>query len=197
MIAYLKGTLVSRGLDRCVIEAGGVGYLVHLTPACSARLAGVGGTVTLHIHHHVREGEQTLYGFLEQSEREVFQRLIGVSGVGPRLALAVLGGLDPVAVQAAILTGDAAALSRVKGVGKKTAERIILELKDRLDVEISGLPFGVEPGVPADVLAALATLGFSRGESLRALREVQGRLGAAGADEILRECVAFLGGGAG
>ncbi len=197
MIAYLKGALVSRGLDRCVIEAGGGGYPVPLTPASSGRLALAAGTVTLHVYHHVREGEQTLYGFLEQSEREVFQRLIGVSGVGPRLALAVLGGLDPVAVQAAILSGDAAALSRVKGVGKKTAERIILELKDKLDVEISGLPFGVEPGVPADVLAALATLGFSRGESLRALREVQERLGAAGAGEILRECVALLGGGEG
>jgi len=199
MIDYLRGTVVQRALDRCVLEVRGIGYRVYLTPAAADRLPGADREVILHIHHHIRDGEQTLYGFMDPGEREVFERLIGISGIGPRMAMAVLGGLDPVEIQAAVLTGDSAAICAVKGVGKKTAERIVLELRDKLDVDLpgvmAGFPATSPSGAHSDVLAALVALGFSRKDAFQVLGHVLEENPSAEAETLLRSCVSRLGGG--
>lgn len=165
MIAYVSGEIVARGADHVVVDVRGVGYKVFVP-----RHPG-GDSVTLHTHHVVRDDAQQLFGFETREELALFELLITVPGVGPKAALSLLAVSSPPALAAAISSGDAAALARAPGVGKKTAERLIVELKGKIartsaDREPTGLLTGDEAA------AALQTLGYSATEALIALRGV-------------------------
>ena len=169
MIASIRGTVVEIGLDRCVLETGGIGVLVHTTPGALAGLRqGAEGHLLTELV--VREDSMTLYGFDSLQARELFTTVQTVSGVGPRLALAILATLEPAALEAALASGDVRSLTRVPGVGKRTAERMVLELKDKVaaGAAAAGRAVGdtVGVGVPAaEVAGALEGLGFSAAEA--------------------------------
>ena len=164
MIARLSGTLIEKSPNRLLIDVGGVGYDVLVPLSTFYGLGQPGTSVTLRIHTHVREDVIALYGFGSTIEQDLFERLIGVSGIGPKLALAVLSGIDPGELVRAIRTQDAARLTRIPGVGKKTAERIGLELKDRVPQTSAAPGPGLPPGgAPRDdLLSALMNLGYNR-----------------------------------
>src|SRR5215210_1455347 len=132
MIALLRGTLLEKNPSRLIVDAGGVGYDVQVPLSTFYVLGEPGTSISLRIHTHVREDLIALYGFATTLEQDLFERLIGISGIGPKLALAVLSGIEPGELVAAIERSDVARLTAIPGVGKKTAERIVLELKDRL-----------------------------------------------------------------
>ena len=134
MIGSLRGRLLARSGGDLVIEVGGLGYRVTTTPATSGALGAEGGEVFVWVHHHLREDAQTLYGFATLDERDVFETLIGTHGVGPALGLAILATHEPRGLRLALATDDLAALCLVPGVGKKTAQRLLVELKSRLDL---------------------------------------------------------------
>lgn len=165
MIARLSGTLIEKSPNRLLIDVGGVGYDVLVPLSTFYGLGQPGTSVTLRIHTHVREDVIALYGFGSTIEQDLFERLIGVSGIGPKLALAVLSGIDPGELIRAIRTQDAARLTRIPGVGKKTAERIVLELKDRVPQAPAVPAAGVQGGgddLRDDLLSALMNLGYNR-----------------------------------
>lgn len=173
MIGSLRGTVLERGSDGTVlVEVGGVGYLVTVTPRTLAELEPT-STVFLHVHHHIREDAQTLYGFLGRDERTAFGVLLGTHGVGPALALAVLGTHTPAALVDIVANGDVAALTLVPGVGKKTAERLLVELRSRLSVPVlDAVGCGSASSAVADVREALAGLGYGEAEIRDTLREL-------------------------
>ena len=167
MIAVLKGSIAEKTPSRVIVDVAGVGYDVLVPLSTFYVLGEPGAAVTLRIHTHVREDIIALYGFMTRLEQDLFERLIAISGVGPKLALAVLSGIEPAELIRAIRTQDVARLTRIPGIGKKTAERIGLELKDRLpaDMQIA------EPAPAAstagdqlrdDLLSALVNLGYQR-----------------------------------
>jgi Holliday junction DNA helicase RuvA len=166
VIAHLRGRVLEKRPNRLVIEAGGVGYDVTVPLSTFYGLGEAGQEIALRIHTHVREDALSLFGFATRLEQDLFERLIGISGIGPKLAIAVLSGLEPPLLIRAIGQGDVARLTSIPGVGKKTAERIVLELKDRLP----GVPAGVapegglaeEPVLRDDLLSALINLGYHR-----------------------------------
>lgn len=177
MIAFLRGTVIEKQPQRLVLDVNGVGYevLVPLSTYFDAADAGSPAPITLHVHTHVREDALQLFGFASKFELDLFTRLIGISGIGPKLALAVLSGIEPAELVSAVRTQNIARLTSIPGVGKKTAERIGLELKDRLPASL-GAPGGAAAPAPlsagdqvrADLLAALATLGYPRPAAERA-----------------------------
>ena len=168
MIAHLRGRILEKRPNRLVIEAGGVGYDVTVPLSTFYGLGEPGQEIALRIHTHVREDALSLFGFVTRLEQDLFERLIGISGIGPKLAIAVLSGLEPPLLIRAIGQGDVARLTSIPGVGKKTAERIVLELKDRLP----GVPAGAGPDggtaeapvllLRDDLLSALINLGYHR-----------------------------------
>lgn len=166
MIASLRGRLLEKQPHRVVVDVGGVGYDVFVPLSTFYGLSEVGGEVVLRVHTHVREDALVLYGFTSRLEQELFERLIGVSGIGPKVALAVLSGIEPVELIGAIERQDVARLTAIPGVGKKTSERIVLELKDRLPrppapvVAAGGQLTGT--GLRDDLLSALINLGYHR-----------------------------------
>lgn len=184
MIGSLRGTLVERSpAGEVVVEVGGVGYLVLVPPATLAALGEPGATVLVHTHLAVREDALTLYGFATRDERACFEALIGAHGVGPALALAVLSVHRPPALRRAVADDDVGALCLVPGVGRKTAARLLLELKDRLEVVgTAGLPApvaaghdqgnGSSPPARGEVRAALVALGYEPDEIGQALRDL-------------------------
>lgn len=180
MIAFLRGRVLEKLPNRVVIDVGGVGYEVHVPLSTYYEVADAGGEAALRVHLHVREDALQLYGFLTDLERQLFERLIGISGIGPRLAIALLSGLDPREVLAAIQRGDVARLTRVPGIGRKTAERIVLELKDRLAAFADAS--AVEPvavasaadRLRADLVSALENLGYHRPQAERAIDAAHG-----------------------
>lgn len=177
MYESVRGRLLVREATRCVVEAGGLGYSIAVSAATAERLGAtrLGEEVFLRLHLAVPErgGEWRLFGFATEDERAVFRAALGVSGVGPATALALVSGLAPDALRAAIAAGDAKALSRVKGVGKKTAERLVVELRDAF-AGPTGAPGGVAapPGPIADAIAALVALGLDEAEAAERLRRV-------------------------
>lgn len=199
MIASLRGTVIERDPDNSVVlEVGGVGYAVLVTTGTLAQMA-VGSQVFVHVHHHIREDAQVLYGFVSRSERDAFGVLIATHGIGPSLALAVLSTYTPAELSAVVAAGDTAGLTLVPGVGRKTAERLIVELRNRLivatidPVEASG-PDAGRSAVITDVREALAGLGYGVEEVKEVLRELT-QAGAAGdAAVLLREALSRLGG---
>ncbi|KAA0919623.1 Holliday junction branch migration protein RuvA [Dietzia sp. ANT_WB102] len=169
MIASIRGTVAEIGLDRCVVETGGVGVLVHATPAALAGLRR-GAEGMLHTELVVREDSLTLYGFDSVDARQLFLTVQTVSGVGPRLALAIVATLEPEDLVRALGAGDVKALTRVPGVGKRTAERMVLELKDKVGPVTAGRPEGSPVGAArtsaaTEVADALEGLGFSAAEA--------------------------------
>lgn len=164
MIAHLRGTLLEKQPNRVVLEVGGVGYDLFVPLSTFYGLGEAGGDVALRVHTHVREDALTLYGFSTRLEQDLFERLISVSGIGPKVALAVLSGIEPPELMRAIERSDLARLTAIPGVGKKTSERIVLELKDRLPrVEQAAAMGGAgAPALRDDVLSALINLGYHR-----------------------------------
>ncbi len=174
MIAHLRGRLLEKHPNRVIVDVQGVGYDVHVPLSTFYQMAEPGGEIALRIHTHVREDALLLYGFGTLLELQIFERLIGVSGIGPKLALSVLSGIDPNELIAAIRQGDVARLTAIPGIGKKTAERIGLELKDKmaafLPAEVAASPAAAaSETLRSDVLSALINLGYHRPLAERAL----------------------------
>lgn len=166
MIAHLRGRLLEKDPSRLIVEVAGVGYDVAVPLSTFYSVGDAGAEVALRVHTHVREDQLALYGFLTTLELALFERLIGVSGIGPKLALAVLSGIEPRELIGAIQRGDIARLTRIPGVGKKTAERVIVELRDRLPKALETAADQPSPP-PADALrddlvSALTNLGYHR-----------------------------------
>ncbi len=183
MIAFLRGTVLEKQPQRLIIDVGGVGYevLVPLSTYFDAAEPGSATPVSLHVHTHVREDALQLFGFASRFELDLFTRLIGISGIGPKLALAVLSGIEPAELVRAVRTQNIARLTGIPGIGKKTAERIGLELKDRLPDGFGAAepaPLSPNDQVRADLLSALANLGYPRPSAEKA------------ADAVLRDAAA-------
>jgi len=193
MIGSLRGSVLERPDGGSVLlEVGGVGYLVSVTPRTLAELE-PGTSVFLHVHHHIREDAQTLYGFVHRDERATFQILIGTHGIGPALALAILGTHTPGVLVDIVAGNDLGALTLVPGVGKKTAERLLVELRSRLSLPMLDSPGSTSVGgsVVSDVREALTGLGYGSEEIREALRDVDAQ--AADASAVLREALKVLG----
>jgi Holliday junction DNA helicase RuvA len=207
MIASLRGTLLERGDGFAVIEAGGVGYQVQVSTATLVSLPAVGEEVRLHTRHIVREDAQLLFGFGERDELRLFDLLIAVNGVGPRIAIAVLSGLAPAQFARAVRDENIAMITAVNGVGRKTAERLVVELRDKL----AFLPMSA-PAAPAergtgsrrqprvlekseryeDAVAALVTLGYSAAQASDAVRRVSEDAADATAEVLVKRALAVL-----
>jgi holliday junction DNA helicase RuvA len=181
MIALLRGVLLEKHPNQAVVDVQGVGYDVTIPISTFSRLPEAGAEVRLRVHTHVREDALSLYGFLTQDEKALFEKLISVSGIGPKLAVTVLSGLAAGDLLAAIRAGDVAKLVRVPGVGKKTAERMVLELRDKLPAPTGddAAPAASLPEVDQDVLSALLNLGCARPAAEAAVKKA--RAAAAGA----------------
>ncbi len=177
MIGRLRGTLISKQPPSLLVEIGGVGYEVEAPMSTIYDLPGLGKEVILLIHHAVKEDSDTLYGFLHESERTLFRNLLKVSGIGAKIALAVLSGVSTDHFARLVQAGDVVALTKIPGIGKKTAERIVVELRDRLD-GMSGVPGGAMPasGAPLDAAGeatvALQQLGYKPAEVSRLVQKV-------------------------
>ncbi len=160
MYAYISGVVSETLADRAVVEAGGIGYELNCSGMTIRRLV-TGERAKLFTHLHLAEGVMALYGFYDVEERDMFRRLLSVSRVGPKLALSVLGILTPSDVAAAVVTDNAAAFDRVPGMGRKTAQRVLLELKERVSASELGVGSGTdEPDIRAEAVAALVSLGY-------------------------------------
>ena len=192
MIAHLRGRLISKHPGQAIVEAGGVGYDLAITVPTFSELPNAGNEVALHVHTHVREDALALYGFLHSKDKQLFERLISVSGIGPKLAITIMSGMSPDAMVAAIRSNDPATLTRIPGIGKKTAERLILELRDKLE------QFGAAPTartstpVEDDVLSALLNLGYQRAAAERALASAAKNGGRESFDTLFRDSLANL-----
>ena len=172
MIASLCGKVKALKDDSLIIDVGGVGFQVYVASTVLSKVIPIGQAIELYTHMNVRENEIALYGFRSAEEKEFFEMLLGVSGIGPRTALAALSALSPDTLRNAIVRGDASSLSRIPGVGKKTAQRLILDLKDRIDVPAESLAtLAIHEG-DAEVINALTALGYSLSESQSALASI-------------------------
>ena len=192
MIGSLRGQVLERDLAGWVlIEVAGVGYVVHVSPRALAELE-PSAPVFLYVHHHIREDAQQLYGFLTRDERATFQTLITTHGVGPALAMAIIATHPPGALVDIVANGDVASLMLVPGVGKKTAERLLIELKSRLQVPVLDAVGGGTAGssAVADVREALSNLGYADSEIREALRELPP---GDNASALLRDALKLLG----
>ncbi len=197
MIAQLSGRLADRQPNRLVVDVHGVGYELFVPLSTFYGLPDSGAEVTLRVHTHVREDAIQLFGFLTALEQEIFQRLIAVSGIGPRLALAILSGIEPHDLVRAVEAGDIARLTAIPGIGRKTAERISLELKDRMPT-VDGAGSGPTPPAEPealmrhDLLSALANLGYQRHVAEKALDVVLKAAGPATFEHRLKQALREL-----
>ena|SRR5689334_9999278 len=194
MIAHLRGKLLAKHPNQAIVETGGVGYDVTISVPTFSDLPGIGGEVTLHIHTHVREDLIALYGFLRTGEKRLFEKLITVSGIGPKLAITILSGMAADEMVNAIRSSDIARLTRIPGIGKKTAERMVLELRDKLPTEgvaESAVTPSLSP-VEEDVLSALMNLGYQRGAAERALASVERNGKATSFEATFRQTLGVL-----
>jgi holliday junction DNA helicase RuvA len=180
MIAHLRGTLLVKHPNQAIVETGGVGYDVTISVPTFSDLPGTGGEVSLHVHTHVREDQIALYGFLRLAEKQLFEKLVTVSGIGPKLAITILSGMPADEMVGAIRGNDIARLTCIPGIGKKTAERMVLELRDKL------------PPVEEDVLSALLNLGYQRAEVEKTLAAAARAGKAASFDLLFREALGGL-----
>ena len=190
MISHLRGRLLSLTPELAVVDVHGVGYAVALPLPTYYELQKLpaGTEVSLFVHTHVREDALALYGFWTERERALFERLITVSGVGPRLARAILSGLPPEVLLGALAAGDVARLTRIPGVGKKTAERLVLELREKA-AELAAAPATTGTALAPDdedMLVALVNLGYRRADAEKALADVRRESAAAEVPELLR-----------
>jgi Holliday junction DNA helicase RuvA len=175
MIAYLRGKLIARHPNQAIVETAGVGYDVTISVPTFSVLPPLGSEVALHIHTHVREDQLALYGFLRPEEKQLFEKLLTVSGIGPKLAITILSGMPAEDMVKAIRGNDAARLTKIPGIGRKTAERMVLELRDKLpavgDEAAATVP--TLNAVQEDVVSALINLGYQRAAAEKALSSVQ------------------------
>ena len=188
MISRIRGVVVARAPGSVVLEAGGLGYEIAITPRGLSDLPPLGEEAVMHTHLHVREDQQALYGFPSETERDIFRILLGASGVGPKLAMAIIATLPPVELRRAVGADDVSALEAVPGVGKRTAQKLILELRPRLDLADGDLP-GASGGM-GEVRASLESLGFASPEIREALAEVTGD---SSTEEALQQALRVLG----
>lgn len=194
MIAHLRGKLLAKRPNQVIVETTGVGYDVTITVPTFAELPQVGTEIALHIHTYVREDVLALYGFLRPEEKQLFEKLISVSGIGPKLAVTILSGMPADEMVTAIRRNDIARLTKIPGIGKKTAERMVLELRDKLP------PLGAEAvteiptltAVEEDVLSALTNLGYQRGVAEKAVTAIAKTGKAASFEAMFREALGVL-----
>jgi len=194
MIAFLRGKLVEALPTHAILDVNGIGYEVYIPVSSYEKLPKIGSEVVLLTHLSIREDAHVLYGFVTQEERDLFRLLINtVSGIGPKIALNILSGMSPVAFKGAVASGDVKALSKISGVGKKTAERIVVELKDKIGTagtwEAESARRGLSPEDQKinDAVLALIALEFNRDEAYKAVREAFNQLGAnATVEELVR-----------
>ncbi|PYV49906.1 MAG: Holliday junction branch migration protein RuvA [Acidobacteria bacterium] len=175
MIAHLRGKLIARHPNQVILEAMGVGYDVTISVPTFSELPPAGVEVALHIHTHVREDQIALYGFLRPEEKHLFEKLISVSGIGPKLAITILSGMPADEMTSAIRGNDVARLTKIPGIGRKTAERMVLELRDKLP-PVGTDQIHVIPSLSAvqeDVLSALVNLGYQRAAAEKALLSIE------------------------
>jgi holliday junction DNA helicase RuvA len=194
VIAALRGRLLEKHPARLIVDVGGVGYDVQVPLSTYGRVGEVGAEILLRVHTHVREEQIALFGFLTALEQQIFERLISVNGIGPKVALAVLSGIAPGDLVAAVQGNEPARLTTIPGIGRKTAERIVLELRDRLP---AALPVSAEPPtagsvVRADLLSALVNLGYPRPSVEKAVGDVLKAQPGAAFDEALRQALGRL-----
>lgn len=200
MIAYLEGKLHEKAPDHVIVLVGGVGYKVYIPVSTYYELPEAGDTVALRIHTHVREEALALYGFLSSKEQVLFHQLIGVAGVGPALALKVMSGLEPEALIDAIRRGDQRRLNGIPGVGRKTADRLILELRDKMPAVAAaeGRAGELEPdplrALTDDLLSALSNLGFPRPQAEQEVRAVVNEDPEASFEDALKNVLRRLSG---
>jgi Holliday junction DNA helicase RuvA len=196
MIAHIRGTILEKHPNQVIVESGGVGYDVTVPISTYSALPEVGAEVRLRIHTHVREDALSLYGFLTQDEKTLFEKLIGVGSIGPKLAVTVLSGLPTAELIGAIRQGQAENLVRIPGVGKKTAERIVLELRDKLELLAAGAP-AAQPAatlsaLEQDVLSALLNLGCARPAAEAAVRKAKAQEPAGDFEQYFRRALALI-----
>lgn len=196
MIALLRGVLLEKHPNQAIVEAGGVGYDVTIPVSTFTQLPDPGAEVRLRIHTHVREDALSLYGFLTQDEKAMFERLIGVSGIGPKLAVTILSGLAAPDLIHSIRAGDVAKLVRIPGIGKKTAERMVLELRDKLPAAVGDAPQtptaeALSP-VDQDVLSALLNLGCARPQAEAAVRKAKAPGGPTEFEPLFRRALELV-----
>lgn len=195
MIAFVSGRLAEKGLSHCIIDVGGIGLRMAMSTSSLSGLPAEGDEVTVLTHMHVREDEIALFGFENAEEKALFERLVTVSGVGPKVALAALSSYQPQPLVDAIVREDVAVVSSVPGIGKKTAQRIILELKDKLaGAGTVSAPTGANADAVTEARDALLAMGFSAGEVAAAMKGYEGT--PADTDSLLRYALRRLGGGA-
>ena len=174
MIGLLRGRIADKQPNTLIVDVQGVGYEVHVPLSTFYDAGDTGADITLRIYTHVREDALLLYGFLTELERQLFEKLISISGIGPKLAIAVLSGMEPRELMASVQRGDVARLTGIPGVGKKTSERIVLELRDRLAQLPGAVPADAAPidggdRVRSDLLSALQNLGYHRPQAEKAI----------------------------
>jgi Holliday junction DNA helicase RuvA len=189
MIASITGIVRKIGKDNLIINVGGVGLRIYVPRTVLEDVGGIGRNMSLHTHLIVRETELTLYGFETEEDLSLFEILLGVNGVGPKVGLAILSTLSPELLKSAIMREESAVLQRVPGIGKKTAERILFQLRDRLQA-VSGGPIPLVSDVDADVIELLTNLGFSIVESQTALQNVPREV--VDVDERLQRALQYL-----
>jgi len=183
MIAHLRGKLIDKHPGQAIVEAAGVGYDVTISVPTFTALPSVGAEAALHIHTHVSDDQIALFGFLDREEKRLFERLITVSGVGPKLAIKMLSGLSTERTVQAIRGQDHAQLTHIPGVGKKLAERLVVELKDKLDDFAAPLvQLSVQGQAAEDVLSALVNLGYQRAAAEKAIQQAVAKDAALAAD---------------
>jgi Holliday junction DNA helicase RuvA len=198
MIAHLRGKLLSKHPNQIVVETGGVGYELNISVPTFSDLPALGSEVALHVHTHVREDLIALYGFLRPEEKQLFEKLITVSGIGPKLAITILSGMAAGELAAAIRGNDLMRLTKIPGIGKKTAERMVLELRDKLPA-VTSVSAPTTPAMSAteeDVLSALLNLGYQRAAAEKVLANIVKSAARAekppSFDVIFREALAGL-----
>jgi len=194
MIAHLRGKLLVKHPNQAIVETGGVGYDVTISVPTFSDLPAVGADVGLHIHTHVREDQIALYGFVRLADKHVFEKLLTVSGIGPKLAITILSGMPTDEMVGSIRGNDVARLTRIPGIGRKTAERMVLELRDRLPAGATGqeaAPPSMSP-VEEDVLSALVNLGYQRVAAEKAITAAVKSGKGASFDPLFREALGSL-----
>ena len=197
MIGYLNGKLAHKSPEYIIIDVNGVGYCVQVPLSTFCDLPGTGESVRLNIHTHVREDILQLYGFRTLAEKEMFLHLISINGVGPRLAVNILSGITPDALRSAVLQQDHRRLKSIPGVGKKIAERIALEMRDKLKIkpveDAVSLPLAASQDAYSDAYSALLNLGYRPAEADKALRKAEHLLGKEPSlEDLLKETLRFL-----
>lgn len=193
MIAYLNGTLATKKEQECIIDVSGVGYRVEISTQTLETLPDTGKEVRLLVYHHFTESEQRLFGFASQKEKNLFERLITVKGIGPKLALTILSGMQASVLMEAIVMQDTSTLSGISGIGKKTAQRMVLELKDKLFDESQPSVVTGDDSTRSkreEAVSALEALGFSKRESGQMVNQIAGKNPKATVSEIVKQALA-------